>query len=109
MNSDSAKFHTLQLFVWRSTDPESTLDGISEAGAKYAHVLSDIAANKLTLGAGHRLELRAYDRAPTDAGCMELGKWDVVWELPPRCRKERPCIVVDDVPVDMVRFVQQRA
>ena len=104
----SAKFHTLQLFVYRSADADAPIVDIAETDAARAHVLKDVASEYITQGAGHRLELHAYDRPPTEQW-TKLGTWPVVWELPARCRNERPCVLVDGKAVDLVRFVQSRS
>lgn len=107
---NTVKFHTLQLFVWSGPGDDAMIVDILEAGAAFAYVLKDFATDKLTLGTGLRVELHAYDGVPGGASdAKELGKWDVVWDMPARCRKERPCIVVDGAPVDMARFAQDRA
>ena len=102
--ASAPKFVTLQLFVWRGPEDDAIVQDIMETGVAFAHVLKDMASERITRADGERVELRAYDAEMND-----LGKWPLVWDMPTRCRKERPCVVVDSAPIDMVAFVKARS
>jgi len=105
---EQPKFHTLQLFVWQTPAKELLID-IYEAGAAHARIIKDVASTHITSGKGEHLELYAFDGETNAPETKSLGTWTVIWDMPERCRLERPCVIVEGACIDLVKFVQARS
>jgi len=104
-----------QLFAYEVRGDDSFVNDIMEVGnprtldwcANVTHGLDRPAAPDAK---PMRYELLMFQHTPgVENASRDLGKWPVERALtPPRCRKPRACVVVDGVPVDLVKFALAR-